>query len=74
MNFEDIVACKTRNYLILWDYKIQRYVIMPQSDVVFHAETLPECNSFSELNEAVYKECGEFIISTSFVYKYTITI
>jgi len=74
MDFDNITAFKTRNYIGLWDYKLQRYVIMPQTDVVFHAEVLPECNNFSELNDAVFKECGEFIWSTSVVYNYNMTI
>ena len=68
MDFEDILSFETENYIGIWNYGEDRYVLIPRDsdyDPEFYLHTLDECNNLDELDNAVFKICDEHIIGVS---------
>lgn len=74
MRFEDIAGFRTMNYIGLWNHVIDMFALVAKSDLEFRLVHLPPCENLDELDDRVYAECEEHIISVSDRSTYEITL
>jgi hypothetical protein len=65
MHFEDICSFHTMNYIGIWNHAADKYALFAKSDVEFNLVHLTFCENLDELDDRVYAECDEHIISVS---------
>lgn len=63
--YENINSFATEGYIGIWNGDLAKFVLIAKRDGAFCPATLPFCGSLDELDEAVYKECGERIREVS---------
>lgn len=71
-DFESIASFVTKNYVGIWNGPSRSFILLKRYDICLSICVLPECNSYEELDELVYKECEEHILSVSESGMYTI--
>lgn len=70
MNFDDVCSAQTESYIVIWNYISDCFVVLDKNAHHFECVELPSCQTFDELNEAVYKACGEYLEEVSDKSKY----
>ena len=65
MQFEEICSFHTMNYIGVWNHAADTFALVAKSDVEFNLVHLPTCENLDELDDRVYAECDEHIISVS---------
>ena len=61
MPFMDIMSFKTANYIGIWNYVTEEWVLMKAFDTELYLTIIPECNSLEELDDKVFYDCEEHI-------------
>lgn len=74
MDFGNILSFETENYIGIWNYEEDKYVLIAKSDNEFRLYHLSSCDTLDELDELVYQECKERIIGVSDNCNYTISL
>lgn len=65
MHFEDICSFETMGHVGIWDHAAGAFVLLAKTEVEFHPALLPNCSNLDKLDDLVYAECEEHIISVS---------
>ena len=74
MNFDEIGCFQTASYVGFWNHELGRYALVAKSDVEFHLVHLQPCKNLDELDDRVYGQCEEHIISVSDRAEYEINL
>lgn len=61
MPYKDILSFKTENYIGMWDYIREEWIVMKASDTELYCIKISDGSSFEELDDAVYQGCEEHI-------------
>ena len=61
MSYMNTMSFKTENYVGMWNYDTEEWVLMKVSSVALYLTRIPECDSFEELDDKVFCDCGEHI-------------
>ena len=75
MHFEDICSFETMGHVGIWDHEAETFVLLAKMEVEFRPAHLPNCSNLDKLDDLVYAECDEHIISVSgrSIYKIVLT-
>lgn len=75
MDLGNVLSFETENYIGLWNYNNDSFVLIRKSEIEFHPVNLPRfIETFGELDDVVYEECDEHIIGVSDRSDYRITL
>lgn len=59
--FDDCRSFETENYVGIWSYTSDRFLLVAKESGFFSQVELPICSDYSDLFDAVYNECEEVI-------------
>lgn len=65
MPFDEICCFHTMNYIGIWNHAADKFALFAKSDFELNLVHLPTCENLDELDDCVYAECDEHIISVS---------
>lgn len=74
MHFDEVCGFHTMNYIGVWNSATNKFALVAKSDVEFNLVHLPACKNLDELDDCVYAECDEHIISVSDSSAYAMTL
>lgn len=74
MDFGSILSFETKNYIGMWNYQEDRYVLIAKNDCELRLYHLSNCDTLDKLDDLVYQKCEERIIGVSDVCNYTISL
>lgn len=74
MCFEDILSFKTENYIGIWDYEKDAFIMFRNSGRYFEPHYLKACENLQELYDAVNEYCDEHIKEVFDDIDYTIEL
>lgn len=78
MSVEQILSFKTENYIGIWNYNDDDYILFAKTDYefrpVFLKYDLEDCPSLKELDDMVWEECEEHILEVFDRADYTFTL
>lgn len=59
--FDDCRSFETENYIGIWSYTSDQFLLIAKEGRFFSQVELPICSDYSDLFDAVYNECEEAI-------------
>lgn len=74
MCFEDILSFETENYIGIWDYGKDAFVMLRRSGRYFEPNYLKLCENLKELDDAVAEYCDEHIVEVFDDISYSIEL
>lgn len=70
IDFEYICSFKTENFIGVWCYNHERFVLMKKDSDYFDIYILPLCKDLKQLDDEVYNVCEEHIEEAFDKYTY----
>ena len=72
--FEEIQSFETETFYGIWINNTAAFGLIPNEDDYFDITILDEVHSFDELEDEVFKTCGEHVIGVSISSKFKLTM
>ena len=70
----EVCSFLTATYVGIWDHQHNQYILLPEEEGSLYLHTVPSCNTYAELDQKVFDEIEEHILSVSDRSDYSITL
>lgn len=73
-DFDSICSFETDQHIGIWDFQGEEFILLAKEYTELYISRIPDYRSFEELDDFVYKECGEHITGVSVEAGYSFTL
>lgn len=70
----DVCSFLTATYVGIWDHQHNQYILLPNEEELLYLHIVPSCETYAELDQKVFDEIEEHILSVSDRSDYSITL
>ena len=74
LDISEVSSFRTATYVGIWDHQHNQYILLPDEEESLFLHTVPSCETYAELDQKVFDEIEEHILSVSDRSDYSITL